>query len=173
MIKFYIYYFQQLAILNKLIASTDEEEAFFFVQDPYDLDAFDTAIRSAGKTPALLLENYSADTTSAGSRNYFKQHNGRFTILHKADAGDKASIQEAQRICEQVADQLLIRMREDLLQGGKIVISQQETSPTVFFEIDKVKFDFVGPISADYYGVTVGFPFKIQFNGVYDAGAWN
>lgn len=174
--KYYKYYFEQLAIRNKLIAhdpTKDDQVAFFFLKDKYDLNEFDNAIKSVGKTPAMLAENYFYDVEDNNSRNYFQYINGRFNIIDKADVGDQQSIDDVQTRCETIAQDIIAKMREELQEGADITIPDVGTSKMVFFAMQKIKVDFVGPMSTSYYGVTVGFTWKVPFPGRSNPDNWN
>lgn len=169
----YKYYFEQLARKHKLIKHSEENAAFFFLRDKYNLDAFDSALRNFGGEAAMLLENYYYDGDDAQSRNYNKVLSGRFNILAKAEVGDAASTDAAQALCESIAEDILAKMREDLAEGGIITIPDVGASPKVFFLIKNIKVDFIGPINSDYYGVTAGFAIKTSLNAAVNAARWD
>jgi hypothetical protein len=160
MLKYYKHYFKGLAISNEQIAHTDEEEAYFFVRDKYNPDAFDQAIRNSAKTPAMLLEPYSTKLSDGNSRNNFKFLQGRFNILEKVDNGDEQSIEDAQEHCESIAEDLLLSMLEDLGEGMIITVAPGDASKRVWFKNEDITIDQIGPICLEYYGVSVGFSLK-------------
>ncbi|MBE7178179.1 MAG: hypothetical protein INR69_17385, partial [Mucilaginibacter polytrichastri] len=49
-------YFEQLAALHPDIAHSSEKPAFFRIQEEYNLDEFDRAVRATKSRTVLLLE---------------------------------------------------------------------------------------------------------------------
>ena len=156
MLDYYKKYFNDLATLSADILHTEESKSFFYVDDKYSIEAFDNAIKSAAKTPALLLEQYTSDLDDNTNEIHFEHLSGRFTILLKAIVGDSASKELARTTAEGIAQKFLFRMRKDLKDGGIIVLPNL-SQRKAFFKIQKVSIDPVGPINVNYYGVTVGF----------------
>lgn len=163
--KYYKYYFLSLASADLQIAHTVDQKAFFFIKDIYNPDAFDNAVRSAGKSPCLLLENYRTKLTDGNNRNYFKHLYGRFNILTNVETGNDDSIEAAQELCEDIAEDLLAKMREGLQEGSTIEINADNISKKVFFPMQEIEIDPIGPISSNYYGVSVSFYWKTPGKG--------
>jgi hypothetical protein len=171
--KYYKGYFIKLATQNLDIAHTENDPAFFFIKDRFNLEEFDNAIRSAGHTPAVLLENYSFDKEDSGSaKNYWKFLSCRFNVLAKAEVGNEASIDEAQTYCESIAEEIIDKMREQLQDGMTFELTPGDKSPRIFFPVQNIKGDFIGPISTDYYGVTVGFTWKTKNASTSNPAKW-
>lgn len=172
MIEFYKTYWERLARRNKHIAHTDEEKAFFYVKDKYNPKAFDDAIKSAAKTTVFLLERYTSGLTDNLNKNYFRQVNGRFTIVLLTETGDQESIELAENKAEAIALSFIKKMNKDFgSSGGKIILDSGEQQP-VFFKFEELPVDPVGPLLQKYYGVTVGFPWRCPFPGIEDPGDW-
>lgn len=166
MIEFYKKYFKNLAINCVHIAHTEEEPAFFYVSDKYNLKAFDDAIKSAAKTPAMLLERYSLDLDDNGNQNHFDNIQGRFTILLKTEVGDQQSIELVEIEAERIAKIILKKMRLDFFGIEEVTIG--DLTAKVQFKIKRVQIDAVGPVNGSYYGVSVGFtwncPLSVNVN---------
>jgi hypothetical protein len=170
MIKYYKHYFERLAS-KRLLSHTPQEPAFFYVKDVYNPAAFDNALRSCAKTPALLLEKYTYSLDDNNNRNTFKYLTCRFNILTKGEVGDEERIEAAHAQCELIAEKFIAKMKTDLSGGATIKISETDQSPKVFFEIKNVK---VEPVEMDgnYYGVTVGFTLKVALSVKEDPNDW-
>lgn len=171
MIEFYKKYFEDLAKRHTLIQHTEEEPAFFYIKDKYNPKAFDDAIKNAVKSRVMLLERYTFDLDDNGTRNNFRHINGRFTIVLGSIAGDQDTIDQAQAEAEQICLSILLKMKDDLENGGTIEL-ESGAKQKVFFKLSKVPLDPVGPMLQKYYGVTVGFLWKCPLSGAGNPGDW-
>jgi len=171
MIEFYKTYFKRLAQRHKFIRHTEEEPSFFYIKDKYNPKAFDDAIKSSANGRAMLLERYTFDLDDNGTRNNFRHINGRFTIVLGSIAGDQDSIDQAQAAAEEICLSFLLKMKEDLENGGVITLDSGEKQK-VFFKMSKIPADPVGPMLQKYHGVTVGFKWNCPFSGGVNAGDW-
>ena len=175
MIKFYKTYFQRLATQHidiKHVANSRRDEAFFYVKDKYNPGAFDTAIKAAGKTPALLLERFTYDLDSNGNKNCFRHINGRFTIVVNTVAGDEQSIEAAEQLAEKIILSIIAKMEQDFGSGtGSITLDDGE-SQRVIYTTEQVPVDPVGPMLQKYYGATVGFKWRCPFKGAVNPSDW-
>ncbi|QTE38493.1 hypothetical protein J3L18_05295 [Mucilaginibacter gossypii] len=168
--KFYKGYFEQSATANVDIAHTPESKAFFYIKDIYNPDEFDKAIRNLDKNICFLLENPSTKGRSA-NRNKIDYIYGRFDIVGLTESGDSATIEAMQDQCEDIANEFLAKMSDQFLQGGHITVDNT-ISPKVFFPEQETTIDPIGPISTNYWGVSVGFYWKVQGKGSPTAGKW-
>lgn len=171
MIEFYKSYFERLATRNKHIGHTADVPAFFYIKDKYNPKAFDDALRSEGKTPALILEKPAYDLTDNSNRNRFKHINGRFSIVISTVAGDQSSIDAAEVLADQIALSIIAKMSEDFDAGGFITLNSGEKQK-VFFKITDVPVDPIGPMLQKYYGVTVGFTWNCPLAVSSSPGDW-
>lgn len=172
MLRFYKHFFKSLAIANGQIAHTDAEPSYFYIRDKYNPDAFDDAIKNLGKDTCFLLESISYKTSNGNSRNYFKHPLGRFNIIARADIGDDDSISAAEELCESIADEFISKMRELLEEGAAITIAPGDSSSLVFFTVNDVSVDPIGPMNINYYGVSVGFTLKTPLKGNSNPAKW-
>lgn len=171
--KYYRFYFNQLAISNKQLAFSSDRKSFVFIKDIYNPDAFDAALKSAACSPCLLLENYRTKLGDGNNRNYFKHLLGRFNVVAKVETGSEASIEDIQEQCEYLAEELIAKMREQLEEGSTIQIDADNTSKKVWFPVQDIEIDPIGPISTSYYGVTVSFFWKTPGRGKSNPANWN
>lgn len=171
MIEFYKKYFERLARRQTSILHTDEAPAFFYIKDKYNPKAFDDAIKNAAKLPAILLERYTYDLDDNGSRNNFRHINGRFTIVLGSEIGNQQSIDRAQGKAEEICTSILLKMKDDLENGGTIEL-ESGAKQKVFFKLSNVPADPVGPMLQQYYGVTVGFIWKCPLSGAVNPADW-
>ena len=169
MIEFYKAYFERLATLH--LRHTPEEKAYFYIKDKYNPKAFDDAIKSAGRTPALLVERYTYDVTDNANRNRFRHINGRFSVLVSATAGDQQSVDAAEDLAEQISTSIILKMADDFGGGGFIALDNGDQQ-RVFFDINQVPVDPIGPVLQKYYGVTVGFIWKCPLKVSVPSGDW-
>jgi hypothetical protein len=168
--KFYKGYFEGLATANTDIAHTPEAKAFFYIKDSYNPDEFDKAIRNLDKDICFLLENPSTKG-KRDNRNATDYIYGRFNIVGKTESGDGATIEAMQDQCEDIANEFLAQMSAQLLQGSTITVGNA-TSKKVFCPEQETSIDPIGPISTNYWGVSVGFYWKVQGQGAPTAGKW-
>jgi len=168
--KFYKGYFKGLAMSNPDIAHTDDSKAFFFIKDIYNPDEFDNAIRELDKPICFLLENPNTKGKTA-NRNRLDYVYGRFNIVGLTESGDSDSVEAMQDQCEEIANEFIAKMSADLLEGAKITAGNA-TSKTVFCPEQEITIDPIGPISTNYWGVSVGFYWKCQGQGAPTAGKW-
>ncbi|MHB8209070.1 hypothetical protein [Mucilaginibacter sp.] len=165
--KFYKGYFQNLVTQSKHLTG------FAYINDRYDLTAFDTAIKAVGGIPALLLEQYNYDVVDAASgRNYMKSLQGQFNILIKSLAGDQSSIEDCRIQGEMIADLFIARMRRDFDGAEPITLNDGSVSNPIIYRV-KAKCEAIGPINGDYYGVACLFTWETQFLVQTKAADWN
>lgn len=161
------------AYFDNLVAQSRRLKAFYFINDRYNLSAFDDAVKSIGLTPALLLEQYDYEIADKGSRNFMKSLQGQFNILIKTTQGKQSTIDDAHTTGEKIADVIIARMRRDFDGGYTVAPDDASMSGTVFFREIKAKVQAIGPISADYYGVGVIFTWENGFVEPVDNTEWN
>lgn len=171
-IKIYKYLFTRLATVNADLQHTEEKPAYFFVKDKYDTEAFDNALSYAGSN-ALLLEAYSRKDSDNNNRNYFKQLLCRFTVLASAEIGSQETIDDAQEKSENIAEEIIFKLREIFEQGAGITMPENGgSSGPLFFKLNDVMYDPVGPMNTNYYGVTVGFTLNAQLKAKSNPQKW-
>lgn len=168
--EFYKKYFEALATSSVDIQHTATDIAFFYINDKYSLKPFDDAIRSAAKTPAFLLERYTADIDDNGNENHFDHINGRFSILIKTERGNRQSEEDADELAENIAKKIIKKMRKDLKDMVPFTIG--DLTRKVQFKIQRVSIDPIGPIAGEYYGVTVGFLWRCPLSVAVQEADW-
>lgn len=168
---FYKSYFENLARTNKRILHTDNQPAFFYIDDKYNPEAFDNAIKSMAKTPALLLEQYGYEADESGNRTYIKDIMGQFNILIKTQKGERATIEFARSESEAIADLIIARMRKDFEAFDAFQLADGSDTRRIQYKV-KCKVEPIGPINADYYGVTVLFKWNTPFTAQATSDEW-
>ncbi len=162
------------AYFANLVSVSNHLVAFYYINDRYNMDAFDNAVKSVGQTPALLLEQYDYETGDTGTRNYRKTLQGQFNILVKTIKGNQASIESAHSFGEQIADMVIARMWNDFSGGGTITNPDDNTvSGTIFFNRAKAKVQAIGPVNADYYGVSCVFNWETPVTMQVSSDDWS
>jgi hypothetical protein len=106
-----IAYFENIARTHVEIQHTDNEKHFF----RFELDEVLNGIqRSDVAYPMLILESYAFDYTDNLSDNILKNRSGAFILLdHCPDISDYDKIHEIWDNLEQIADDILIRIKSD------------------------------------------------------------
>lgn len=136
----------------------DGKKAFFVIDDPYNLEDFDNALRNFSSFPAMILEFGEGMLDDNNSGNYTDTIRGSFMIVDKYDkhSGTERPRQIRAR-CLEVAKEILIQIRKDR--------NSQSIDPGKYidFRIDNVPYVAVGPMSIQYYGYMVSFQFICPF----------
>jgi hypothetical protein len=171
MVKFYKKYFERIAANHPDILHKPDAKAYFYIKDKYNLKAFDDAIKSAAKTPALLLERYTQDVTANRKNNRFRHIDGRFSILVNTVAGDESTIETAEERAEKIIISIIKKMEDDFGAGGGSITIDNE-SQMVFFDLEELPIDPIGPILNKYYGATVGFKWRCPLKATDAMVAW-
>ncbi|WP_343524395.1 hypothetical protein [Pedobacter sp.] len=171
MITHYRTYFERLAKNHPDILHEDDNRAFFYIKDKYNIKAFDDAIKSAGKTPALLLERYTSDASANKNNNRFRHFNGRFSLLCSTEAGDDSTIEAAEIKAENIILSILVKMLEDFGNGGGSIDIDGDIKQ-VFYDFEELPIDPIGPVLVKYYGATVGFKWRCPLTASDTAVDW-
>jgi len=106
-----IEYFETISRTHVEIQHTDNEKHFF----RFELDEVLNGIqRSDVAYPMLILESYAYDFTDNQSDNILKNRSGAFILLdHCPDISDYDKIHEIWDNLEQIADDILIKIKTD------------------------------------------------------------
>lgn len=160
-----IAYFESLAVNSRELNHTDQgRESFFYVEDGYDLETFDEALRSAVQSPTMLLVADSGEFADNDSENHTQEIEGQFYIL--GQKSDDKSIRTIRAECLIIALNILARMKYDA--------RKQQIVPgsIVNFRIDKVPYSKVGPMFIEWYGYEVSFSFICPFGYSATSATW-
>lgn len=129
--------------------STPKKNTFVVIDDPYDLEEFDNAIRNTLSFPAMLLEQNDGFLSDNGSANYTNTLRTSFMIIDRKKNDDKA--RDVRNRCYDIGFSILSSIRKD--QPNKII-----TGKRVNMVINSAYIP-VGPMEGQYYG----YQFEVEF----------
>ena len=147
----YINYFQNLAIADAdLQHFLSGKSSFFVVDDAFDLEEIDEAVRNKLKFPAMLLDIPDGALGLSNSNNKTDTITGIFMFLLNTKSNlDKRT---ARATAKNIGKRLLKKIHEDSRASLK-------TANWFAFDYNDVKYQPVGPICEAAYGMQ--FMFKI------------
>lgn len=148
-------YLERKAAAHSLIAHDLDAKrgSFYVLDDPYDLDEFDQAIRNFAKFPAMLVEEPDGELSGNASANNTDRMN--FSIMIVDERAGKEKVREVRNRCRQIGLDIVTTIRKDRMTNivpGKIVHYQLE-----------VRYNPVGPMHIKYYGYQFHISFIIPF----------
>lgn len=131
--------------------------AFHAVDDPYDLEEFDKALRNFAVFPAMLAEHIDGELDDNNSANYTEDWNVGFMIVDRRNG--KEAIRDVRARCMRIGRAIIVQMRKDGRPG-------RGSNPGVqrFFRIERVGFTPVGPMMTHYWGYLFTFRFICPFS---------
>lgn len=129
--------------------STQKKCAFVVIDDPYDLDEFDNALRNTLTFPAMLLEQNDGLLSGNASSNYTNTLRTSFMIIDRRK--DKEAIRDVRNRCYDIGWSILTQIRKD--QPKNILANKN-----VRMEINSAYIP-IGPMEAKYYG----YQFEVEF----------
>lgn len=160
----YINYFETLCLQSKDINHLNEgRKSFFYVDDPYDMDELDNALRNSLQYPAFILE-VPTGMFDAHATNYTDTPNCSFSIITKAKTLYEARV--ARNTCKEIGLKFLARMSEDS-RYNQIIPNR-----IIHFRIEDINYESIGPMAADLYGYMFNFKFVCPLYFNVDAGIW-
>lgn len=128
--------------------------AFFAIDNPYDLEEFENAVRNTLTFPAMLAEQNNGLLTDNTSNNYTNNLRSSFMILDKRRDSEK--IRNVRSRCFQIGLDILAAIRKD--QPGNIFPGKR-----INFKIN-LAYIPIGPINTEYYGYQFEIEFIVNFN---------
>lgn len=162
----YIDYFTSLAIQSKEINHTENGMvSFAYIEQAFDLDAFDEKLRSATSSRFFLLISEEGSFSDNGSLNYTQAVDGEFLVVERT--GNARTISQARNNSLLIGQNFLSRMRIDSSKRGQIV-----PGAAVHFRIDNVDYEKVGPLDDQWYGYLFRFRFTCPFGFTVDDATW-
>lgn len=149
-------YLERKAVESNKIPHDPEngKVAFFAIDNPYDFEEFDNAIRNTLIFPAMLAEQNDGLLNDNTSNNYTNTLRSSFMILDKRS--DSERIRNVRSRCFQIGLDLLTSIRLDQPMG---II----TGKRVHFKIN-LAYVPVGPINTDYFGYQFEIEFIVNFS---------
>lgn len=115
---------------------------FYVIDDPYDLDEFDNAIRSMATFPAMLMEQNDGYISDNDSANYTNTLRSSFMIIDRRRDGEP--IRTVKNRCYKIGFAVLVQMRKDQPKG---IIEGKRVN----FKVNSAYVP-VGPMDGQYYG---------------------
>lgn len=149
-------YLERIAVESNMIPHDPDngKVAFFAIDNPYDLEEFETAIRNTLTFPAMLAEQNDGLLNNNASNNYTNTLRSSFMILDKIRDSEK--IRNVRSRCFQIGLDILTAIRKDQPKG--IVPGKHVT-----FNINLAYLP-IGPIVSEYYGYQFEIEFIVNFN---------
>jgi len=154
-------YFEKIATEHVDIHHSGTSKHFF----RFELDEVLAGLTYKMNFPALILEAYDFEYSDSRSDNVIKQRNGAFIIIDKvSDSGDFARIHEVWDKCEQIGEDILIRMRRDKASRKEPVLRDFDISQSAGIPFD-VR-------TLGHYGMRFTFSLGSAVNNEVDLTRW-
>lgn len=134
----------------------NKKVAFYGLDDPYDLDEFDNALRNFAAFPAMLAELNEGELDDNNAANYTDTMEGGFMIVDKRQG--KEPTRAVRHRCREIGKAIVVQMRRDA-RAGTVKPGQ-----LVHFRIEGVSYTPVGPLATQYYGYLFNFRFICPFS---------
>ncbi|GGH28210.1 hypothetical protein FAZ19_19645 [Sphingobacterium alkalisoli] len=148
-------YLERKAQEHPLILHNPEDKrgSFYVLDDPYDLDEFDQALRNFAKFPAMLVDEPDGELSGNDSANNTDTMN--FTIMIVDERNGRERVRDVRNRCRQIGLDIVTTIRKNRMTGivpGKIVHYRLE-----------VNYSPIGPLNVKYYGYQFQISFVIPF----------
>lgn len=160
----YIEYFEALATKNTTLAHCKEQRSFFCINNPYETNEFDNALRSSAASTVLLLDAPAGYLSDNGTANFTQTTKFDFLLVGKAS---KENIRSVRAHCFQLGLDILARISTDA--AAKTIIAGRN----IYFMNESIQYDVVGPINLSYYGYSFSFNFCCPFSFSTQRGTWS
>ncbi len=154
-------YFEKLAREHTEIKHSSTEKHFY----RFELDEVITGMCTNIKYPALILEGYDIDYNESSSDNIRKRRNGAFILIDRvSDLKDFAKIHEKWDELEEIANDILIRMKTD---------KENRQFPVLRgFDIADCNVSLLSVRELGQHGIRVSFNIISPVNSVLDPTRW-
>ncbi len=154
-------YFKSLAEKHVSIRHSALAKHFY----RFELDEVITGMCSSIKYPAMILEGYDFNYIESASDNILKRRSGAFIIIdHARDTKNFDEIHEIWERCEEIGNDILIKMRTDKESGLYPVLRDFNIN-----ESEGVPFPV---ISLGQFGVRFSFNMTSVVNNEVDESKW-
>lgn len=137
-------YLERVAMAQPEISHSEGRQSFYVIEDSYDTDEFDQALRNFTSTPAMLTESYSGEMDDNESANYTDLFALKFMIVDRRIG--RESVRAVRNRCLQIGKRVVVQMRRDR-NTNNIVPGKY-----VNMDIRGVRYEPVGPMLTAYYG---------------------
>ncbi|KAA8483766.1 hypothetical protein BDE36_1767 [Arcticibacter tournemirensis] len=162
----YISYFENLAKQSIAIGHDPDQGrySFFYIEDPYNMEEIDLAIRNRLTLPALLLETSDGELDKNATTNYTDTIKCVFSVIGKANTTEE--LRQSRDQCKRIGIEILARMSHDSSRNAIV------PGKNVYFRIEEVEYS---PISVDtlFFGYQFSFRFVCPFGFSVDSAIWH
>lgn len=153
-------YFKSLAQKHIEIKHTEQEKHFF----RYELDEVLAGKPAGMNYPALILEGYGFKFKDDKSDNLAKQRTGAFILAKNiSDPGDHNYIHQVWEELEEIADDILSKMRKD---------KRNPDSPIRHFNLESAEGTLIANEFGDLYGLRITYEIECHFSTEVDESKW-
>lgn len=144
-------YLERVAKMQPEIVDEDKKKVFYVVEDIYDTDEMDQALRSFAALPAVLTEDYSGMLSDNESANYTDTIVLSFMVVDRKVG--KESVRDVRNRCKGIATRMILQIRKDR--------NSMNITPGKFvsYDISNVVYQPIGPMLTDFYG----YQFTLEF----------
>ncbi|MFD2741971.1 MULTISPECIES: hypothetical protein [Sphingobacterium] len=149
-------YFERLATEHPLIShEAGKRVSFYVIDDGYDFDELDNALRNLLRTPALLVDE--PDGRLSGNESANNTDTMNFNIMIVDSKKGKERVRDVRNRCKQIGLDLVMTTRKKRFTGivpNKLVTYELEST-----------YSPIGPLLLGYYGYqfTISFTIPITF----------
>lgn len=157
-------YFENLATKHIGIQHTEASKAFFYIDNPFDLNAMDAALRNITKKTCLLLDVPVRLMDDNRSNNYVEDLECQFSILTLES--DKTKLIQARDLVLPIVEDFLVKIRQD--QSAGLLLGLQQSR----MNIRNVRIEPIGPINISWYGYTAVIALSCPFAPAVNSGNW-
>ncbi|MDF2851703.1 hypothetical protein [Sphingobacterium multivorum] len=127
-------------------------QAFFVIDDPYDLNEFDKALRSVAKSPAMLFELADGVIDDQTNASYLNTVNCSFMVIDKK--GDFEKVRDCRNRCYAIGKEIIKSILKDQREMNII--------PDKMIQVPlRTNYSPVGPMDIRWYG----YQFTLEFVG--------
>lgn len=138
------------AILH--VKDSASDQAFFVIDDPFDLNEFDTALRSVAKSPAMQFELADGILDDQNNASYLNTVNCSFMIIDKL--ADFEKVRDCRNRCYHIGKEIIKSILKDQ-RDMNIIPGKMIQVPL------RANYSPVGPMDVRWYG----YQFTLAFVG--------
>lgn len=138
--------------LIKHVKDSENDQAFFVIDDPYDLNEFDLALRSLTKYPAMLFELADGVIDDQNNASYLNTVNCSFMIVDKLKEFEK--IRTCRSRCYHIGKAIIREILKDC--RNQLIIPDKLVQVPL-----RSTYSPVGPMDLRWYG----YQFTLEFVG--------
>ena len=149
-------YFERLATENpSILHESGKRERFYVIDDGYDLDELDNALRNTLCFPALLVDEPDGRLSGNESANNTDTMNFNIMIVDSKQGTER--VRDVRNRCKEIGMQIVTKIRKNRFTGivpGKLVTYELEST-----------YSPIGPLLLEYYGYqfTLSFTIPLTF----------